>query len=366
MYERLSTVECDNENISIKRGLPKRWYVDKAVFDIERQEIFAKAWICVGHVCMVEKPGDIFTHKVVDQEILIVRTTKGELKAYYNVCQHRGHRLISQPGNQRRMTCPYHAWTYDLDGKLVRAPGSENMDFDQTCVQLRGVRLETMCGMIFVNLDPDAPTVREVFGEVEKEILTHKPNVEEQQLVRDNPFPHACNWKASVENFAECYHCGPVHKYLTDNVIDPDSYKVWGDCLVQRHEVKTLGNKGTQIIWHFWPNTAIGLYPIPDYGMTLCIRHMYPIDVDNAIYWYRWFVDKGSDPTAVLEYSYLHERTTGAEDGEVAAGVQLGMKSDGFERAYLFANPKQGSSSEHVIAYFQDLVRAAVSPRLSE
>ena len=361
MYERLTDVICDNENPMVRRGLPSEWYTQQRVFDVEKKEIFYKAWICAGHICMVAKPGDMFVHKLVDQEILIARNTKGELNAFYNVCMHRGHRLIAEAGNQRRLTCPYHAWTYDLDGKLVRAPGSEAVpDFDTSCVKLKSVRLEIMCGMIFINLDPDAPSVRDVFGDVEKEILAAKPNVENQVLVRDNPFPHACNWKASVENFAECYHCGPVHKYLTDNVIDPGSYKVWGDRLVQRHEVATKTNQGTQIIWHFWPNTAIGVYPIPDFGMTLCIRHMYPVDLNNAIYHYRWFVDEGVDPEPVIKYSYLHEQTTGMEDGEVAAGVQIGMKSSGFEKGYLFSNPKNGSTSEHVIVYFQDLVRAAI------
>jgi len=167
-----------------------------------------------------------------------------------------------------------------------------------------------------------------------------------------------------VENFSECYHCGPVHKYLTNKVIDPSSYVLTGGGLVQRHQVSPfeglMNNRAMQTLWHFWPNTAIGLYPIPDYGMVLCIRHMVPVTHEESIYHYRWFADLGRPVEPIVEYAKHHAETTGAEDAAVAAGVQRGMRSEGFKRARLFADPEHGVSSEHVIAYFQQLVRTAL------
>ena len=362
MYEQLLAVDCDNEETTYGAGLSAERYTDPAHFEIEKKQIFYRSWICVGHQCMAKNVGDYFVANVVEQEILVVRDRSGALNAFFNACQHRGHSLVSANGHCDRLVCPYHAWSYDLNGKLLKAPNTERVrDLDVSRIALKTVALDTLAGAVFVNLDCSAPPLHSVFPGVEEEILSFKPDVVEQELVFDNPVVHRCNWKASVENFSECYHCGPVHGYLATNIIDPDSYQLSARNLVQRHVVQSRDSSMAQRLWHFWPNTAMGLYPIPNVGLVWCIRHMAPVRHDESSYHYRWFCDVGGAAQAIREYARHHAQTTGAEDAEVAAGVQRGMNSLGFERAQLISTPTHAVSSEHVIRYFHDLVRVATA-----
>ena len=362
MYEQLLALRCDNRTAALARGLPAAHYTDAAHFELEKRRIFHRSWICIGHECMARSPGAYFAARVADQEVLVVRNRGGRLNAFHNVCRHRGHVIASGSGECRRLVCPYHAWSYDLDGRLIKAPHMERVpDFEPGEVRLSTVRVETLAGAVFVNLDANAPALASVFAGIEDEILGHKENVVDQELVYENPLPHHCNWKASVENFSECYHCGPVHGYLAANVIDPSSYQVSAETLVQRHFVEGRNGLMTQRLWHLWPNTVMGLYPIPGVGLVWCIRHMTPLSHEESVYHHRWFSDVGGPADAIRAYAIHHAETTGAEDAEVAAGVQRGMSSLGFERARLFATPRHGVSSEHVIKHFHDLVRTAMA-----
>lgn len=361
MTERPAIPRPDDAPAALVRGLPRHFYTDPAVFAEEKEKIFYRTWQYLGHIAMVPKHGSYFVGKVADQEILVVRGEDGLLRAFYNVCQHRGHPLATGSGRCKRFACPYHAWLYDLDGRLHKAPQSEDIPgFDPNAVRLSPVRLDTLAGLIFVNLDSSASPIRESFGQVEDELRRTKPNIEDQTLVYEHPMAHGCNWKASVEGFSECYHCAPVHKYLTDNVIDPETYILSASGLVQRHYIRGRDPTLDQILWFLWPNLAVGLYPIPGFGTTLCTRHIYPLDHAHTIYHYRWFVDADRPSEPVVNYARHHAATTGAEDAAVASAIQTGLGSRGFDRAWLLANPRRGAMTEHAIAQFHTLVRAAL------
>jgi phenylpropionate dioxygenase-like ring-hydroxylating dioxygenase large terminal subunit len=222
------------------------------------------------------------------------------------------------------------------------------------------VRLEIFCGMIFVNLDPSATPLRSEFGFLEAEIRSFVPHIDRLKHVFDLPKRHHANWKASVENFSECYHCAPVHSWLVSNVIDPKTYRLTVRHRTQRHYIQTHDRNHDQNLWFLWPNTAFGLYPIPDFGEAFCIRHMYPVGLDETIYHYRWFADVDADPAAVIAYAKHHSTTTGDEDAAVAGGVQRGMYSLGFAEGLLLADPENGSTTEHAIAHFHGWVRRAM------
>jgi carnitine monooxygenase subunit len=339
--------------VAMVDALPASEYTSPAAFEREKARIFSKAWQCLGHVAMAPKAGDYFTGMIVDQEIVIVRGDDGTLRAFHNVCQHRGHYLVAGSGNCRRFVCPYHAWTYNLDGTLKSAPQGKNIPgFKTSAIRLQEVRLEIFCGLVFVTLDANANPFREEFGFLEADIRKNVPGIEHQQLIFEYPARHGCNWKASVENFSECYHCSPVHKYLTSNVIDSASYQLTVKGRSQRHFIRGREAGLEQHLWFIWPNTAFGLYPIPDFGMTFCIRHMYPVTHNETIYHYRWFITPGLESTTVVDYAKHHAATTGAEDAAVATGVQRGMASRGFSHGILLANPGNSSMSEHAIAAF--------------
>ena len=351
---------------NLTRTLPSRYYTDPAIYEEEKERIFYRHWHCIGHVCMAKHPGDYFTHAVADQELLVVRGQDNRLRAFYNVCRHRAHPIADGKGNSRVFVCPYHSWSYELDGKLRRAPhGKSASQARLSKIGLTPVQLEVLCGLIFVRLrGNDGPGARHLFGAIEEEILHIKPDVESLRLAVEYSIVHRANWKASVENFAECYHCPSVHPYLTRNVIDPRTYRVEIDHYLYRFHCEGRGDIENQRLWWVWPNTAIGVYPIPGLGSVFCTRHMYPVDHKTTNYHYRWYASDEIADEPISEYARNHVNTTGAEDAAVTEAVQRGMGSLGFERGYLFSGPDSGPFSEAAVANFQSLVIAALGHSL--
>ncbi|MEM7294795.1 MAG: Rieske (2Fe-2S) protein [Pseudomonadota bacterium] len=137
-------------------ALPGYLYYDPAVYAREQSQIFNRSWQYVCHVSRIVNPGDYCVRDIGDQSIVVVRGNDGTVSAFHNVCQHRAHRLVEGAGNTgSAITCPYHNWSYELGGALRHAPKSEHVvDFNKSAICLSGVRVEDLCGFIFVNLDP--------------------------------------------------------------------------------------------------------------------------------------------------------------------------------------------------------------------
>ncbi len=139
------------------RALAARYYTDQAIFEAEKERIFFRTWQFACHASKLRKPGDYTVFELFDQSLLLLCGADEEIRAFYNVCQHRAHELLSGEGNVRNIVCPYHALTYGIDGRLKRARNSAKVvDFDVSAICLSQVRVENFCGFLFVNLDPDA------------------------------------------------------------------------------------------------------------------------------------------------------------------------------------------------------------------
>ena len=146
------------------RTLDARYYTDPAVYRAEQEGLFTRTWHFAGHVSQLERPGDYFAFEIAGQGLFCVRSADGEIRAFYNVCQHRAHELLKGEGNTRRITCPYHAWTYELTGQLVSGPNIRSVPgFDRSAICLTDVRVEDFLGFLFVNLDPDAAPMEDWF-----------------------------------------------------------------------------------------------------------------------------------------------------------------------------------------------------------
>jgi Rieske 2Fe-2S family protein len=213
----------------VEKTLPSSWYLQADIFELERQHIFFREWICVGREEQLAQPGD---HRVLDvygESILLLRNGEGRLRAFYNVCRHRGARLCpvgeQEDSNDRlplrggviggrTIMCPYHAWTYDLDGQLLRAPHmTEEMDFHAEDVQLHSVGCESWGGFIFVHLTPDeAPDFAQHVA-TSADIFQRYP-LADLRIGASVQYAINANWKILCENYNECYHCGPVHPEL--------------------------------------------------------------------------------------------------------------------------------------------------------
>jgi choline monooxygenase len=196
--------------------LPARWYTDPAIYERERDVVFGSNWQLAVFSPDVAAPGSYAVGAVGDREVVVVRDGAGTLRAFHNVCQHRGNLIAEGAGRCTTLQCPYHAWTYDLDGQLRQAPGMDAIDVSS--VQLRPVHVEERYPFVFVNPGPSPmPGVGEVFGGLFDALA--ETGVDFAALVTDGvrmvrEWGTACNWKLLVENSLECYHCAPAHPSL--------------------------------------------------------------------------------------------------------------------------------------------------------
>jgi Rieske 2Fe-2S family protein len=206
----------------VNRGLvptlPRSAYVDEAAWQAERERIFARQWVLVGREADVTRPGDFVRVDVAGESVIVVRRDDGALGAFYNVCRHRGAELVDTCGASRGsfgalIRCPYHSWTYGLDGALRRTPF---MEIDEP-IALHPVAVDTWGGFVFVHLMPaEACALLDQLGPMVGRVRRYP--LAALRSGATFTYDVACNWKVIAENYNECYHCGPVHPELCDLV----------------------------------------------------------------------------------------------------------------------------------------------------
>ena len=190
-------------------SLDQKFYKDTSIFDLEKHTIFYNSWIFIGHESQIPNKGDFFVYKLLDEEIIVLRNKENKVKAFFNVCRHRGSRVcLEEKGNTSRFSCPYHSWTYNLDGKLLAAK-SLREGIDKSKLGLHPCNIESASGMLLINLSDNPQSLKnlqsdlkepfEMFGFKDLKVAAHKN------------YPIASNWKLAVENYQECYHCAPAH-----------------------------------------------------------------------------------------------------------------------------------------------------------
>lgn len=190
--------------------MPPAVFTSTELLALERERIFSKEWICVGREDELPSPGDYFTSEVNQVPVIIVRNDDMKLKVLINVCRHRMAKIAEDSGKTRLFTCPYHAWSYDLDGKLANAPGIENKLFNKSECRLPQVQLEVWLGFVYVNLDIEAEALAPRMYDF-AELIKHY-RVEQMHSVWKKTVYWKTNWKVLVENFLETYHVPVVHK----------------------------------------------------------------------------------------------------------------------------------------------------------
>lgn len=256
----MSTTEpntADNSSDQPVTGLPASAYTDQAFFELEQQKLFAQTWVCIGTIDDVPDTGDVRPVRVAAREVLMVRDSGGEVRVFHNYCRHRGHPIVTEPAcGLKRLVCPYHAWAYDLDGTLKRAPHFDgagehrNGEAAAALPGLKPVRSATWHRLVFVNLSADA-----------QPFDTHIAPLAERWSAYD--FSHlrrgksvtyeaACNWKLAIENFIDFYHLPAVHKGL-------NSYSSMQDHHFIRHDGVFFGEGND----HYDPkDDAAGRLPV--------------------------------------------------------------------------------------------------------
>jgi len=207
---------------SFSSTLPGRYYYDPAIYELEQERIFSQTWVCVGRAATISTVGSYQTASIGRESILIIRNRDDKLNAFLNVCRHRGSRLCTGSTGQLKgsIQCRYHAWTYGLDGRLIGAPNVlHDEHFERTAFGLVPVALEVWEGLIWLNLaDEPAPMETQLHTPIIERFGSYAPfaryDVGKLKVGKTITYEVQANWKLLLENFMECYHCGPMHPEL--------------------------------------------------------------------------------------------------------------------------------------------------------
>ncbi|QFT99907.1 3-phenylpropionate/cinnamic acid dioxygenase subunit alpha (plasmid) [Roseovarius sp. THAF8] len=356
--------------IALTHSLEARYYTDPAIFEAERTGLLSRTWQFAGHGSQLENPGDYFAFEMAGESLFCIKGRDGEIRTFYNVCQHRAHQLVSGAGSTRVVVCPYHAWTYELTGALRAAPNTKAVPgFDKSRVCLTEVRTEVFLGFIFVNLDPDAAPMDQWFPGVRAELMEWLPHWESLKPLEWVEIPENCNWKVSVENYSECYHCSLNHPTFSTGVIKPETYDIQpqGYCLRHTTECQSLENMSYEIdgskphaqeysSWFLWPMFSFQVYP----GNVLNTYHWRAVGPDHVIVWRGWYTEGGWDSEVIRRLAVQDRATTVEEDIHLVESVQRGLKSRGYVPGPLVVDPGCGVNSEHSVMMLQKWMREGV------
>ncbi len=347
--------------------LPGFFYNDPQLFHQEKEQIFYKSWQLLGHISELQNPGDFVCGYIVDQHVFVIRGKDGNLRGFYNVCQHRAHELLKGKGKVKSfIVCPYHAWTFNTDGTLNTARHCENkMDFDKSDFGLVSVRVEEILGFVFVNLDPDATPLAEQAGEMfadiqastewwDKVVASDSSN-EDSWAGSELP----ANWKVLAENCLECYHCSPAYPAFSD-LIEMKSYQVEANGLWIKSSgrLKKSQNKAyhvdpsepsqSALFWYLWPNMGISTLPGE---ASLSAFRFYPVEAGRTHMTSLIMTLPGE--TIKQERSDYRWHVLWLEDKSICESVHLGLNSKGYKQGRFVVNKDRGDISEHGVHYFQ-------------
>ena len=349
--------------------LSASYYCSDQVFAAEQRQIFPSAWQYVGHVSMLAEPGDYLTASVVGAEVLVVRGADGLLRTFHNVCRHRGHILKEGAGRCTRVVCPYHAWSYNLDGSLERAAHVEDLaGFDREKAALYPIRMEVFHGLLLVNTDTHAKPLVEQVPDLDEEMTQYAPRLAQLKYVKRAEFELKANWKVAIDNFLECYHCEVVHRSLVANR-DLQHYRIAVSSIWASHHSDESPDGQTPwdmsealdrhaVSWWLWPNLCLVKHPGDDRVVVLSLRIE---ETQHTVQVVDFFLADRTPTTSDSEYMNFYLENVRPEDKAVIEGVQRGMRSGGFTAGQLAqGSDEDGRWTEHAVAHFQSLVRTAL------
>lgn len=190
-------------------SLEQRFYTDPEIYELELEQIVTRSWVLAGHMTQLPEAGDFRVLNVANESAIIVRSQDGAIKAFANICRHRGSIVcLEERGNQRKFTCPYHGWMYDTDGKLIAARDMPE-NFSKEDHGLHQLPVEIVHGLIFVCFCKDPPSIEAARRELQEPMAMF--DFDSLKVAAQKVYPISANWKLAVENYSECYHCAPAH-----------------------------------------------------------------------------------------------------------------------------------------------------------
>jgi Rieske 2Fe-2S family protein len=348
----IAGLELTRREFATARTLPGAAYWDDAVFAREGQEIFARDWVCVGRSHDARAAGDFFTRSLAGESVLVVRGDDAKLRGFYNVCRHRGSRLVDSSAGTglARILCPYHAWSYQLDGRLQQAPQMPP-SFAKAAHGLVPVRLAEYHGFVFVTLRADTPPLDAWFADMPNLSSYRMANLFAAKRVE---YDVNANWKLICENYSECYHCPGAHPQLhklteliqrSERPMDV-GLSFNGGPMRLRDGVATMSTSGERRLplipgltdddaryvhyYVVYPNLLLS--PHPDYVLT---HTLWPLAPNRTRVVCEWLVPEAglSASAAALDDVVSFWDVTNRQDWSLCERAQAGVGSRGYVQA---------------------------------
>jgi phenylpropionate dioxygenase-like ring-hydroxylating dioxygenase large terminal subunit len=358
-------------SLSAAHTIPAAWYTDARIAALENEAVFARIWQAVGRIDQVESPGDYVTAVVAGEPIVVVRGSDSKLRAFYNVCRHHAMIVVKEPcGRAQHLRCPYHGWTYSLEGELRGVTDFDGVcHFDRAQNGLVPLRVETWENFAFVNLDPQAATLRDFLGPL---VGRARPlGFDKLKFFERRSYTINCNWKVYVDNFLDGgYHVPHMHKGL-NSVLDYTNYTIENleRCCVQSSPVSidsgsdpsaAATRKGDRA-FYFWqyPNFMLNWYE----GY-LDTNLVIPLAVDRCeVIFDFYFGDISESHMSYIRESIGVSERVQQEDIVICEGVQRGLGSRAYNAGRLSVRREAGEHLFHRLLAADLRSRAATSAR---
>ena len=338
----------------IHPGLPGRDYHGQEIFEMERERIFFHGWFCVGRQEQLPNPGDFLTREVADESVIVIRTTDGDIQAFANVCRHRGTRLLEEPSGhvKNAIVCPYHAWTYSTEGRLVGTPNVHAEDgLPRNEYGLWPVALQAWEGFLFVSFSSQpSPLLEELSKDPDGPLDYGRYRVGDLRAARTIVYEVEANWKILIDNFNECLHCPTVHPelvkivplYRKGIVLDPNrddggvtladglyTFTIDGtSTLPQLPDLADIDRR-TYYGYAVFPNLLVNLFSTGVMAYTLYPRSpSHTTVVSDYLFRVETIEEESFDPNDMVEFLDLVSR----QDWDVCERAQRGVRSRFFTR----------------------------------
>ncbi|MCO8245662.1 MULTISPECIES: SRPBCC family protein [unclassified Haladaptatus] len=353
-------------------ALPAEYFTSPDVFEMEKEKVFSRYWVYAGHANCIPESGEFFTRNVGDKEIIVLRDDEGDVRAFFNVCAHRGSKIVddtpmSDPSHVNRIQCPYHLWTYDLDGDLATTPksfeeASLNPDLEDDDVSeldagkngLMEVSTDRIGPLVFVNFDTDPIPLSEQAGKMQTE-LEALPLDEYEHAARFVSEVE-CNWKTFGGNYSECDHCQANHQdwikgiQLDESELEVNDYH-WVLHYTHEEDIEDelrIHDEHEAKFYYMWPNFTVNMYGTADGYGTYIID---PIDEERFQLVADYFFRNAEMSDEELEFVRT-SRQLQEEDFELVERQYQGLKSGALAQAQLGPN-------EHTLHKFHRLAQEA-------
>ncbi|MGA8028040.1 MAG: SRPBCC family protein [Bryobacteraceae bacterium] len=349
-----------SDPLSIAHTIPSTWYTDPRFFEIEKEKIFWQTWQPIGHASKVAQPGCYLAAEIMGEPCAVVRGKDGMLRAFSNVCRHRASTILDGHGCVKSMRCPYHGWTYSLEGELLAAPEFEGVEnWNLSDVRLPEMRVEEWGPFVFVNLDTHAPPFREIIGDIPEQVAEIGCSIDQLHFSYRRDYLIRCNWKVYIDNYLEGYHLPAAHPSLFRE-LDYKAYRVDtfryyssqhapirpprpGSDQARRYSSSDAGNRA--LYYWIFPNFMLNVYPD-----NLSSNIIVPVSHDQTLTIFEWFTyRKKNEAAEISPETVAFSDEIQQEDIRICENVQKGLGSRTYDRGRYSVKRENGVHHFHCL-----------------